>query len=42
MFISCLTHFQPVLYFYTPSKQKTGGFLMFSWGIEVENWLKMD
>ena len=31
-----------MFYFYTPWKhQKTGGFLMFSGGIEVEHWLKM-
>ena len=37
-----LTHFQPLFYFYTPWKhQKTGGFLMFSGGIEVEHWLKI-
>ena len=36
-----LTHFKPMFHFYTPWKQKTGGFLMFSGGIEVEHWLKM-
>ena len=41
-FYHLLTHFQPMLYFNTPWKhQKTGGFLMFSRGIEVEHWLKM-
>ena len=30
------------VHFYTPWKhQKTGGFLMFRGGIEVEDWLKM-
>ena len=33
--------FQSILYFYTPGKQNTFGFLMFSRGIEVEHWLKM-
>ena len=36
-----LTHFQLMLHFYTPWKQKTWGFLMFSGCIEVEYWLKM-
>ena len=37
-----LTHFQPMFHFYTPWKhQKTYGFL-FSGGIEVEGWSKMD
>ena len=37
-----LTHSQPIFHFYSPWKQqKTGGFLMFSGGIEVEHWLKM-
>ena len=36
-----LTYFQPIIYFYTPSKhQKTSGFVMFSGGIEVKHWLK--
>ena len=31
-----------MFHFYTPCKrQKTGSFLMFTWGIEVEHWLKM-
>ena len=31
-----------MFHFYIPWKhQKTGGFLMFSEGIEVEHWLKM-
>ena len=31
-----------MFHFYTPSKyQKTSGFLIFSGGIEVENWLKI-
>ena len=30
-----------MLHFYTPWKhQKTGGFLIFTGGIEVERWLK--
>ena len=42
-FTSNLTHFQPVFHFYAPWKhQKTSGFLMFSGGIEIEHWLKMD
>ena len=43
-----LTHFQPMFHFYIPlikkspwKHQKTGGFLMFSGGIDVEHWLKM-
>ena len=37
-----LTHFQPMFHFYTPWKhQKPGGFLIFSGGIEVKQWLKM-
>ena len=37
-----LTHFQSVFRFYTPWKhQKTGGFLMYSVGLELEQWLKM-
>ena len=37
-----LTHFRLMLYFYTPWKHpKTGRFLMFSGGVEVEHWLKM-
>ena len=37
-----LNPFQPIFHFYIPWKhQKTGGFLMFSGGIEVEHWLKM-
>ena len=40
--IQILTHFQPKFHFYTPLKHlKTGGFLMFSGGTEVEHWLKM-
>ena len=39
---SVLIHFQPMFHFYTPWKhQKTGGFLMFSGGIEVQHWLKI-
>ena len=38
-----LTHFQPMLQFFTPLKhQKTSSFLMFSGGIEVEHGLKTD
>ena len=41
-FDQILTHFRPMFHFYTPWKhQKTGGFLMFSGGIEMEHWLKM-
>ena len=38
-----LTHFQPMFHFYTPWKHQknTYGFL-FSGGIEVEGWSKMD
>ena len=37
-----LTHFQPMFHSYNPWKhKKTGDFLMFSGGIEVECWLKM-
>ena len=40
--VDYLTHFQPISNFYRPRKyQKTGGFLTFSRGIEVERWLKM-
>ena len=36
--IFSLTHFQPMFHFYTPWKnQKTGGFLMFSGGMDVEH-----
>ena len=38
-----LTHFRPLLLFYTPWKhQKTRGFLMFSGGIKWDYWPKMD
>ena len=38
-----LTHFSPVLHFYIPWKsQKTKGFLMFSGGIDMDHWAKMD
>ena len=41
-FDQTLTHLQPMFHFYTLCKhQKTGGFFMFSGGIEMENWLKM-
>ena len=37
-----LTHFQLMFHFYISWKhQKTGGFLMFLGGIEVEHWLKI-
>ena len=37
-----LTHFNPVLHFYTPWKrQKTKGFLTFSGGAEMWHWTKM-
>ena len=37
-----LTHFSPVSHFYTPWKrQKTKGFLTFSWGIEMWHWTKI-
>ena len=39
--LAILTHFLPVFHFYTPWKQKTGGFVMFPRDIEVEHWLKM-
>ena len=36
-----LTRFQPAFHFYTPSKyQKTGGFLIFTGGIEVEHFVE--
>ena len=37
-----LTHFSPMLHFYTPWKrQKTFDFLMFSGGIEIGHWDKI-
>ena len=37
-----LTHFSPMLYFYTTWKRlKTKDFITFSGGIEMENWAKM-
>ena len=37
-----LTHFLPLARFYTPWKdQKTKGFLMFSGGIEKDQWHEM-
>ena len=37
-----LTHFKQMFHFYTPWKhKKTGSFLIFSWGIDVEHCLKM-
>ena len=42
VFTESLTHFSPVLHFYTPWKhQKTKGFQMFSGGIEMWHWTKM-
>ena len=39
---SWLSHFRSMLYFYTPwNHQKTFGFLMFSRGIEREQWDEM-
>ena len=39
---SVLNHFSAVLHFYTPWKrQKTFGFLTFSWGMEMWHWTKM-
>ena len=41
--IATLTYFQQLFHFYTPWKhQKAYGFLIFSGGIEVEHWLKID
>ena len=38
-----LTHFIPIFHLYTPWKRpKTFGFLTFSGGIEMRNWVKMD
>ena len=37
-----LTFFWTMTPFYTPSKQKTSGFLMFPRGIEREHWSDMD
>ena len=37
-----LTHFMPLISFDTPRKhQNTRGFLMFSWGIERDQWYEM-
>ena len=37
--IQDLTRFKLMFHFFTPLKrQKTGGFLTFSGGIEMENW----
>ena len=36
-----LTHFILLVFFDTPRKQKTRGFLMFSWDIEKEQWHEM-
>ena len=41
-FLSTLTHFMPLVSFYIPWKlQKTRGFLMFSGGIEKDQWHEM-
>ena len=41
-FLSTLTHFMPLASFYIPWKlQKTRGFLMFSGGIEKDQWHEM-
>ena len=38
----CVTHFIPLVSFYTPWKhQKTRGFLMFSGGLERDQWHEM-
>ena len=40
--VDVLTHFMPLVSFYTPSKhQKTSGFLTFSGGIERDQWHEM-
>ena len=37
--VKSLMHFMPLIFFYTPLKyQKTEGFLMFSGGIETDQW----
>ena len=42
LFSSVLTRFMPLISFYTPRKhQKTRGFLMFSGGIERDQWHEM-
>ena len=42
LFFNILTHFKPMLHFYTPWKrQKTRGFLTLSGGMEIEHWLIM-
>ena len=38
---SLLTHFMPLVSFYTPRKQKIRGFLMFSRVIERDQWHEM-
>ena len=39
--LNTLTHFSPMLHFYTPWKrQKNKGFLTFSEGIERKHWAK--
>ena len=41
--LSFLSYFKPMFHFYTPWKrQKISGFLTFSGGTEIENWLEMD
>ena len=38
-FFQNLTHFMPLVFLYTPRKhQKTSGFLIFSGGIERDQW----
>ena len=37
-----LTHFMPLVFFYTPWKQQARGFLMFSGGIEKDQWNEIE
>ena len=40
--VKSLMHFMPLIFFYTPLKyQKTEGFLMFSGGIETDQWYEI-
>ena len=40
--VKSLMHFMPLIFFYTPLKyQKTKGFLMFSGGIETDQWYEI-
>ena len=42
IYFSCiLTHFMSLIFFNTPGKQKTRGFLIFSGGIERDHWHEM-